>query len=201
MDALDWKARHGQERYYLDKVAEGAEDYYSGEGEAEGQWLGDAAAELGLEGEVEPDQLIAMLTGRNPATASRWDCAPSPVAARSPASISPSRLPKSVSLLWALGGPEASAEVTAAHRALRRSRPRLPAARGVLDPARRRRREFVKGNGFLAAAYLHRSSRAGDPQLHTHALIANATQGTGRPLDPPLPPGDLRPRQDRRLHL
>ena len=26
----------GQERYYLDKVAEGAEDYYSGEGEAEG---------------------------------------------------------------------------------------------------------------------------------------------------------------------
>ena len=26
----------GQERYYLDKVAEGAEDYYSGEGEAAG---------------------------------------------------------------------------------------------------------------------------------------------------------------------
>jgi len=24
----------GQERYYLEKVAEGAEDYYSGEGEA-----------------------------------------------------------------------------------------------------------------------------------------------------------------------
>ena len=26
-------------------------------------------------------------------------------------------------------------------------------------------------------------------------------QGARRPLDPPLPPGDLRPRQDRRLHL
>ena len=26
-------------------------------------------------------------------------------------------------------------------------------------------------------------------------------QGTGRPLDAPLPPGDLRPRQDRQLHL
>jgi len=26
----------GQHSYYLDKVAEGAEDYYSGEGEAEG---------------------------------------------------------------------------------------------------------------------------------------------------------------------
>jgi hypothetical protein len=38
-------------------------------------------------------------------------------------------------------------------------------------------REFVRGNGFLAAAYRHRSSRAGDPQLHTHVLVANATRG------------------------
>ena len=37
--------------------------------------------------------------------------------------------------------------------------------------------EFVQGNGYLAAAYLHRSSRNGDPQLHTHVLIANATKG------------------------
>lgn len=50
----------GQERYYLDKVAEGAEDYYSGEGEAQGQWLGDGADNLALCGEVEPDQLVAM---------------------------------------------------------------------------------------------------------------------------------------------
>ncbi len=41
----------GQERYYLDKVAEGAEDYYSGEGEAPGEWIGDAAARLGLDGD------------------------------------------------------------------------------------------------------------------------------------------------------
>ncbi len=38
------KLGRGQERYYLDKVAEGAEDYYSGEGEAAGEWIGDAAA-------------------------------------------------------------------------------------------------------------------------------------------------------------
>ncbi len=42
----------GQERYYLDKVAEGAEDYYSGEGETAGEWIGDAADRLGLDGEV-----------------------------------------------------------------------------------------------------------------------------------------------------
>jgi conjugative relaxase-like TrwC/TraI family protein len=64
------KLGSGQELYYLDKVAEGAEDYYSGEGEgeAEGRWLGDAATELGLEGTVDPEQLTAMLTGVNPAT-------------------------------------------------------------------------------------------------------------------------------------
>lgn len=62
------KLGSGQEAYYLEKVAQGAEDYYSGEGEAEGRWKGDAAAELGLEGEVGADQLTAMLTGRNPAT-------------------------------------------------------------------------------------------------------------------------------------
>ena len=38
-------------------------------------------------------------------------------------------------------------------------------------------RQFVKGNGYIAAAFTHRSSRAGDPQLHTHVLIANATKG------------------------
>jgi TrwC relaxase len=58
----------GQERYYLEKVADGAEDYYSGEGEAPGRWSGDGSRELGLEGDVGDDQLRAMLTGHDPAT-------------------------------------------------------------------------------------------------------------------------------------
>jgi hypothetical protein len=62
------KLGRGQERYYLDKVAEGAEDYYSGEGETEGYWLGDAADDLGLHGEVGSEQLTAMLTEGNPLT-------------------------------------------------------------------------------------------------------------------------------------
>src|SRR5689334_2059383 len=62
------KLGRGQESYYLGKVAEGAEDYYSGEGEAEGYWLGDAAEDLGLQGKVEPAQLVTMLTGGDPAS-------------------------------------------------------------------------------------------------------------------------------------
>jgi ATP-dependent exoDNAse (exonuclease V) alpha subunit len=40
--------------------------------------------------------------------------------------------------------------------------------------------ERVRGEGFVAAAYRHRRSRAGDPQLHTHVVVANLTRADGR---------------------
>jgi conjugative relaxase-like TrwC/TraI family protein len=168
----------GQERYYLDKVAEGAEEYYSGEGEAPGEWIGEAAARLGLDGEVGAEQLTAMLSGQNPVDGE-------PLLGRQgvpgkgavPGFDLTFSAPKSVSLLWSLGGPVAALEVQAAHR---------EAAGAALSYMQREacwaRRgaggsEFVQGSGYLAAAYRHRSSRNGDPQLHTHVLVANATQG------------------------
>jgi conjugative relaxase-like TrwC/TraI family protein len=167
----------GQERYYTERVAGGAEDYYSGRGEAEGYWTGSAAVDLALDGKVDPEGLTAMLTGRHPATGA-------PLGLRHVAGRCPVpgfdltfSAPKSVSLTWALGGEGAGSEVAAAHRA---------SVAAALDYMQRQacwtRRghgghEFVRGNGFLAAVYLHRSSRAGDPQLHTHVLVANATRG------------------------
>ena len=35
----------------------------------------------------------------------------------------------------------------------------------------------IRGEGLVAAAFEHRTSRAGDPQLHTHVLVANAIRG------------------------
>jgi conjugative relaxase-like TrwC/TraI family protein len=165
----------GQERYYLDKVAEGAEDYYSGEGEAEGQWLGDAA-ELGLDGVVEAEQLTAMLAGRNPATGEPLGLRAVGGRGAVPGFDLTFSVPKSASLLWALGDTETSAAVTAATESA------LGAALYYLQreacwTRRGADAEFVKGNGFLAAGFRHRSSRAGDPQVHIHTLIANATQG------------------------
>jgi conjugative relaxase-like TrwC/TraI family protein len=172
------KLGKGQERYYLDKVAEGAEDYYSGEGEVAGEWLGDAAEDLRLSGEVEAAQLEAMLTGRNPADGEPLvGMRGVPSSGSVPGFDLTFSAPKSVSLLWGLGGPVAAVEVKAAHREA------VAAALGYMQrEACWTRRgaggsEFVKGNGYLAAAYVHRSSRAGDPQLHTHVLIANATKG------------------------
>ncbi|HVQ57458.1 MAG TPA: MobF family relaxase [Solirubrobacterales bacterium] len=169
----------GQEGYYLGKVAEGAEDYYSGEGEAEGYWLGDAAEDLGLQGKVDPDQLTAMLTGTNPASGESLGLRHvegGPV----PGFDLTFSAPKSVSVLWALGGHPVAAEVKAAHAAA------VEAALGYLqrEACWTRRgaggREFLNGNGFLAAGYVHRSSRAGDMQIHTHVLVANATFAEGR---------------------
>src|SRR6188474_927564 len=161
----------------IGKLGTGQETYYSGEGEVAGQWMGDAAAELGLSGEVGADQLTAMLTGHNPVDGS-------PLGLRAVGGRGPVpgfdltfSAPKSVSLLWGLGSPVAGVEVNAAHRAA------VDAALGYLQQeACWTRRgaggaEFVKGNGYLAAAFEHRSSRNGDPQLHTHVLVANATQG------------------------
>jgi conjugative relaxase-like TrwC/TraI family protein len=172
------KLGKGQERYYLDKVAEGAEDYYSGEGEVAGEWLGDAAEDLGLSGEVEAAQLEAMLTGRNPVDGEPLvGMRGVPSNGSVPGFDLTFSAPKSVSLLWSLGGPVAAVAVKAAHR---------EAVAAALDYMQREacwtRRgaggsEFVKGNGYLAAGYVHRSSRNGDPQLHTHVLVANATKG------------------------
>ncbi len=167
----------GQEIYYLEKVAEGAEDYYSGEGEAEGYWLGDGAELLGLEGKVEGDQLVAMLTGRNPATGDPLGLKSAPNREPVPGFDLTFSAPKSVSLTWALGGAPVGGQVAEAHAAAVREalsyleRNACWARRGAGG------REFVPGTGFIGTGYLHRSSRAGDPQLHTHVLIANATLG------------------------
>jgi conjugative relaxase-like TrwC/TraI family protein len=153
----------GRERYYLDQVAEGAEDYYSGEGEAEGYWLGDGAEDLGLYGKVEPDQLIAMLTARNPATGEPLGMQQVSGRGPVPGFDLTFSAPKSVSLTWALGGHPAATEVAAAHRASVEAAINYMQRQACWTRRGKGGHEFVHGNGFLAAAYTHRSSRAGDP--------------------------------------
>jgi conjugative relaxase-like TrwC/TraI family protein len=60
-------------------------------------------------------------------------------------------------------------------------------------------REVVAVGGFVAAAFRHRTSRAGDPLLHTHVVVSNlgraVDDGRWRTLDArrctptPRPPG------------
>ncbi|MHB2024987.1 MAG: MobF family relaxase, partial [Mycobacteriales bacterium] len=168
------KIRLGSWRYYQDQVARGVEYYTRGEAEAPGLWYGRGASLLGLtvgavvaERDLEAlfTQALHPVTGAQLGRAWRVD------------GVSGFDLcfsaPKSVSALWALGPPELAADVRAAHAA---------AVRAGLDyldahaSASRRGRdgvEQVASGGLAAACFDHRTSRLGDPQIHTHALVVN----------------------------
>ena len=99
--------------YYLKAVANGIEDYYA-LGEAPGRWTGNSAELLGLEGESQPEQLTAVLAGRNPITGEVLiDSANRTV----PAFDLTFRAPKSVSLVFGLGPAEMTDQVIAGHDA------------------------------------------------------------------------------------
>ena len=170
------KLAGGAEGYYLRAVASGVEDYYLGSGEAPGRWVGAGSVRLGLAGVVSPEQLRAVLDGRDPATGKSllWVRRPD----RLPGLDLTFSAPKSVSLLFALGDEQLSAVVRRAHDAA------VTQALGYLEreagEVRRGKdgRDRLPGGGFVAAAFRHRTSRAGDPQLHTHVLVANMTRGS-----------------------
>ncbi len=56
----------GQHRYYEQQVAQGQDDYYTGRGEAPGEWVGAGAQALGLTGRVGAGQFGALIAGHDP---------------------------------------------------------------------------------------------------------------------------------------
>ena len=88
--------------------------------------------------------------------------------------------PKSVSLLWALGSEPVAGVVAAAHReavetAMGFLEDRAAVARVQSGGVRRR----VATGGWVVAGFVHRTSREGDPQLHSHCLVPNLAQRVG----------------------
>lgn len=89
--------------------------------------------------------------------------------------------PKSVSVLHSLGDDPVRHQVGFAHdAALRDALTYLEthtahAMRGHQGDGQRAER--IGTEGFVAAAFTHRTSRADDPQLHTHVVIANVIRG------------------------
>ena len=187
------KLAPGQEAYYERSVAGGLDDYYAGHGESPGLWIGRSADELGLAGTVEKGELGKIIDGVDPASGARLRTHPKP------RTITVERLdpetgerrptakelrpvagydlvfsaPKSVSLLHALGGEQTQVEINQAHASA------WHAALAYLEEeacvTRRGKAGVVRerGSGFVAAAYQHRTSRAQDPHLHTHVIVAN----------------------------
>lgn len=168
------KIRLGQEAYYSRQVAAGRDDYYSGKGEAPGEWAGRGADALDLSGEVDGDDFRTLMGATDPRDGAALADGRGSVAAFDLTFSAP----KSVSVLYAVGDDHTSRALRDAHDESVRE------ALGYLEReacrVRRGRGGYVRlgGQGFASAAYRHRMSRAQDPQLHTHVVTANLAKGS-----------------------
>src|SRR6266540_3337785 len=168
------KLAAGREDYYTREIAQNHEEYLSGHGESPGRWYGRGAASLGQRGEANTEAFERIFEGRHPETGELLGRAHGRNAV--PAFDVVLRPTKSVSVLYALGDCGVGGAVLAAHHA------GLAEATAYLDGHLGARRghsgaEHVGGNGLLAVGFDHRTSREGDPLLHTHLVVANRVQG------------------------
>jgi conjugative relaxase-like TrwC/TraI family protein len=177
----------GSWRYYANQVQQGACEYFLGLGEAPGRWYGRGLDALGLAlSAVVAERELEALFGRaiHPATGEQlgrtwrvdgvtgYDLCFS--------------APKSVSALWAIGAGQVPVSVLAAHRAAVRTALDYLDSHAAFSPVGTDGHTQVATAGFAAAVFDHRTSRAGDPQLHSHALVVNKAgcpDGAWRTID------------------
>ena len=191
------KLRVGQEAYQLSGVAQSLDDYYTGAGEAHGEWVGGGAERLALTGQVAADDLRAVLAGLRPGTGGLTPNGDTmhPHPRRVPGFDLTFKAPKSASVLYAISddprvqGAVIEAGQTAMQAAVAwLEREAVRVQRGShniaylarLDPADREQAgpRRLPTSGMVAASFRHRTSRAGDPYLHWHVLVANLVEGT-----------------------
>ncbi len=168
------KLTAGREDYYLEKLADNREEYLSGHGESPGRWYGHGARNLGLDGEASKEGFRRLIQGRDPGTGELLGREHGRNAVTAFDLVL--RPAKSVSVLYGLGDAQTGRAVLDAHHA------GLAEATAYLDGQLGARRghggaEHVVGNGLLAVGFDHRTSREGDPLVHTHLVVANRVQG------------------------
>ena len=150
-------------------------------GEESGRWLGAQAAGLGLSGEVSTDALELLLSGRDPISGTVLGY---PLKDRTlsngkvikavagfDATVS---APKSLSVWWALTGDPGLAEChDVAAQAVVDYLERFGATTRVRSNGGRLHPDT---QGLTVAAFRQTTSRADDPQLHTHLVISAKVQ-------------------------
>ena len=173
------------EDYYLATVADGREEYYTGAGESPGYWLGEGARRLGLEGEVEPEDLRQVLAGVSPhgEILTAGGVAEAKRVAGFDLTFS---APKSVSLLYGLSEPGVSAIVRASTQTPS-PKPRLPGAPGPASAGARRphqrRSEGMVGRRLRPSHLEGRRPPAPHPRTGGQRALGEST-APGRPPTP-----------------
>ena len=160
--------------------------YYEATGTPPGRWLGTGLRGLGDDqarvriGDVvsEAGMVAVFRDGHDPITReplgrSYVDRAVRPVVGYDLTFT----VPKSAPVLWALGDEPTRAAVVGAHHAA------VGQALGFVEHAVVRTRvgaagcRQVRTAGMVAVGFDHYDTRAGDPGLHTHVVLANKVQG------------------------
>lgn len=148
-----------------------ADNYYTaGSPEAAGEWFGNGAERLGLAGAVDQASFEAVLAGTLPNGVQLGSVE------RHRAGIDLTfSLPKSWSLLALVGGDRRIVQAyrEAVKDTLRWAEKNATATRRIENG----RDVVVRTDNLVVALFGHDTSRAQDPQLHLHAVVANATQG------------------------
>ena len=161
-----------------------ADDYYADGGLSPSEWQGDGARELGLSGEVERDAFRDLLDGKLPDGQRLGTTRDGKLEHRPGWDVTMSA-PKSVSIMAEVAGDR---RLVGAHdRAVKSALAfveRHAAATRIREDGIAERHQT--GN-LVVASFRHDTSRAQDPQLHTHNVIMNATRdanGNWRSLEP-----------------
>lgn len=174
--ALAHKNLADAKKYFEEHLAQN--DYYAAGEIRPGQWIGIGTDRLGLNEKVTQEQFCALCENQNPKTGERLTQRQQKEGQRRVFYDFTCSAPKSVSVLAVTLDDERliQAHEEAARIAFRELEG-FAAARVRKQGSQRDRQT---GN-LVAAAFLHDSSRALDPQLHTHFTVFNATfDGTER---------------------
>ncbi|MHB8457978.1 MAG: MobF family relaxase, partial [Acidimicrobiales bacterium] len=183
------KVLAGRDNYYFSTVR-ATTDLPDGLIEADPYWLGAGVAHLELASPPDQARVRALLAGKSPETGDPLvDRRRFPV--DNVAYDIVLSVPKSVSLVHALAAPEAAARIESAHHAAVADAVGFIEREGICARRSRKGEVWEVGvEGAVAVGFLHRTSRANDPHLHTHVLVANLACGQdgqwssidGRPL-------------------
>jgi conjugative relaxase-like TrwC/TraI family protein len=158
------------ENYFDEHLSQN--DYYAAGEIRPGLWIGAGAERLGLKGEVTREQFHALCENRNPETGERLSQRQLKEGQRRVFYDFTCSAPKSVLVLAVTLADERL--VTAHEEATRIAFRELEAFAATRVRKQGNQKDRITGN-LAAAAFTHTSSRALDPQLHTHLTVFNAT--------------------------
>ncbi|WP_159282797.1 conjugative transfer relaxase/helicase TraI, partial [Rahnella variigena] len=153
-----------------------SQDNYYVLGSLESRWLGEGAENLGLSGQVLDAEMNAMKQGVLPdgSVLSRVENGKE---THRPGYDLTFSAPKSVSMMALIGGDRRF--IDAHNRAVDTVMKEVEALASARITEGGQTQTVLTGN-IVAALYNHDTSRDLDPQLHTHALVFNATEADGK---------------------